>query len=375
MQKNVIIIGAGVMGLGVGWRLASNGARVTILERGAPGREASRTAAGMLAPYAEVEFHEEELLRLGEASQALWPDFAAELETAWGRSIHLDRTGTFVVAVDRDDQEALRRQYDYQAQRSQPVTWCTTAELREREPMLSPYIHGGMDCPGDWCVNNRRLITALHDLFIRAGGEVVSGVEVTDVHTHAGAVTGVLCAGGRTYEAAQVLVAAGAWSRSLRGLEAARPPVRPIKGQMLSVQMEPENPLVRHVIRGPDAYHVPKAGGILVIGATSEEKGFDRSHTAGGVYELLKGSYEVIPGTYELPIAQMWTGFRPGSRDNSPILGGCDVSGLFFATGHYRNGIQQTPITVDGVSAAMLGKEVPELLSAFGVHRFRRRRS
>ena len=358
------------MGLGVGWRLASQGQKVTIIERNIPGREASRTAAGMLAPYAEVEFYEEELLKLGEISQKMWPDFAGEIESAWGRSIHLDQRGTFVIAVDRDDQIALQRRYKYQIQRTQPVQWLSTAELREQEPMLSPYIHGGMSCPDDWCVNNRRLLTALHELFLQAGGEIVVGIEVRKIQIKSGEISGVLCAGGREFNSNQVLVAAGAWSRSLEGLSQTRPPVRPVKGQMLSIQMEVETPLIQHVIRGPDAYHVPKASGILVIGATSEEKGFDRSHTAGGVYELLKGSYEVLPSIYELPIAQMWTGFRPGCRDNSPILGGCKTKGLFFATGHYRNGIQQAPITINKVSEAMLGENTPEWLNAFSIHRF-----
>ena len=142
---------------------------------------------------------------------------------------------------------------------------------------------------------------------------------------------------------------------------------------MVALRMDPEQPLLRHVVRGPDAYLVPKRDGRLIIGATSEEMGFDDEPTAGGIYELLRGAYEVLPGTYELPLIDIWTGFRPGSRDNGPILGPSPVDGLHFCTGHYRNGIQQTPISVTHVADRILGHEGREL-DAFSIHRFLRSR-
>jgi glycine oxidase len=146
--------------------------------------------------------------------------------------------------------------------------------------------------------------------------------------------------------------------------------VRPIKGQMLAVRMDPAAPLLRHVVWAPNAYLVPRRDGRLIVGATVEERGFDDKLTAGGVMALLDGAWRALPAIEELPIDEMWVGFRPGSRDDAPILGTCEVDGLVLATGHYRNGILLTPITADAVSALVLTGRTPEAICAFGIGRF-----
>jgi glycine oxidase len=223
---------------------------------------------------------------------------------------------------------------------------------------------------GDHQVDNRALASALEQAAIRAGVEIRGGVAVEGVVTRAGQVVGVEIEGGESIAASSVVVAAGAWSRGLKGLAKQRPPVRPVKGQMLSLRFDAASPPLRHVVRNPYAYLVPKSGGRLIVGATSEEQGFDRRVMAGAVLDILKGAFDVLPTIYELELAEVWAGFRPGSRDNQPMLGGCDVEGLFFATGHYRNGIQQAPITINEVSRVVLGESPSALIAPFSIERF-----
>jgi glycine oxidase len=167
-----------------------------------------------------------------------------------------------------------------------------------------------------------------------------------------------------------VLLCAGCWSGQIAGIpEFARPPVRPVKGQMLSVRM-PDGALLRHVIRAPEAYLVPKADGRLVIGATQEEVGFDTEVTAGGLLDLLRGAWEAVPGIYDLPVTETWAGLRPGSRDNAPILGPTAVEGLFVATGHFRHGILLLPVTVQEICRLLRTGEVSETLRPFVPARF-----
>lgn len=367
MSTDLLVIGAGVMGLGIAWRAAQRGRRVTVLERGALGREASWAAGGMLAPSAEIEFDELELLALGEQSQALWPAFVAELERDAESSVGYDTTGTLLVSADRDEAESLRRVFEEQRSRGLEVAWLSGDACRAREPSLSPYVHSGIDCPGDHNVDNRRLLDALAQAARARGVTLREHAEVAEVRREGRRVVGVTLSDGARLNAPQVLVAAGAWSRRLEGLEPV-PRVRPVKGQMLAVGREdpraPSGPLLHHVVRSTEVYLVPKDDRI-VVGATSEERGFDRTLTAGGVYELLRRAYDIFPAIYELPLLETWVGFRPGSRDNGPIVGQGDLEGLFFATGHYRNGIQQAPLTIDGVCGQLFGDALPGALRHF----------
>ena len=147
------------------------------------------------------------------------------------------------------------------------------------------------------------------------------------------------------------MLAAGAWSREIAGIPAAHlPPVRPIKGQMLALQMDPAAPLIRHVVWAPHSYMVPRQDGRLIVGGTVEERGFDTALTAGGVLALLEGAWRAVPAIEELPIAETWVGFRPGSRDDAPMLGPSGIDGLVIATGHHRNGILLTPVTRAAIS-------------------------
>jgi glycine oxidase len=177
--------------------------------------------------------------------------------------------------------------------------------------------------------------------------------------------------GERLHPAEVVVLAAGAWSRDIAGLpEAARPPVRPLKGQALALRMDPAAPLIEHVLWVPKGYIVPRTDGRLLIGATVEERGFDDSLTAGGVFALLDSAWRALPAIEELPIDEFWVGFRPGSRDDMPILGATEVDGLMLASGHHRNGILLAPITAEAVAQQVLtGRPLPGT-EAFAIDRF-----
>lgn len=368
---SVAIIGGGVVGLSIGWRLAAAGCAVDVYERGTPGAAASRAAAGMLAAGVEAEPGEQRLLPLCLDSQRRWPAFAAELEAASGLAVGLREEGTLAVALTRDDLEALRTTYEFQRGLGLELTWLTGAQVKEREPFLNPRACGGVHSPRDGQVDNRRLCAALVVALERAGGRLHPQTEVQAVDVQAGRARGVVV-GGSLRPADVVVLAAGAWSRQIAGLPpAAVPPVRPVKGQMLSVRMDPTAPLLRHVVWPPKCYLVPRADGTLIVGATTEEKGFDSSLTAGGVLALLEAAWRALPGIEELPIEEMWTGFRPGCRDDAPVLGPAPgVDGLVLATGHHRNGILLTPVTADAIARLVLTGVVDDAIAGFGMDRF-----
>ncbi len=371
----VAIVGAGVCGLGIGWRLAQAGRAVTVVDRGRAGRGASWAAAGMLAPQVEAEPGEEALLPLLLESRDMWEGFATELERASGADVGYRAEGTLVVALDRDDREKLKFRYDYlMGLGGLTLEWLTGAEARRREPHLARGVTGGIASPLDHQVDNRKVVEALATAFRAAGGALVEDCAVEEVMHEGGRVTGLRLA-ERTIPAETVVLAAGAWSRNIAGIpEGARPPVRPVKGQMLALQMDPAAPLTEHVIWGPDCYLVPRGDGRLVVGATVEEMGFDTRLTGGGMFELLRAAWETLPGIYDLPLVESWAGLRPASRDDAPILGTTELEGLILATGHHRNGILLTPITADAISRLVLEGTASAAIRPFSLDRFAKRR-
>src|SRR5262249_41748365 len=258
---------------------------------------------------------------LGRASQALWPAFARDVEDSAGLPVDLRSEGTLVVALTADDQARLRHSLEFQKSLGLPVEWISGAEARRREPHLSPGIAGAVFSPEDHQVDTRKLATALHVAAERAGVTIREHCAVERILVSGGRAAGIALADGTQVAADAVVLAAGAWSRRIEGLPAdARPPVRPVKGQMLALRMDPAAPLLTHVLWAPVAYLAPRRDGRLIVGATVEEKGFDASLTAGGVLALLHATWRALPAVEELPIEEMWVGHRPGSREDPPIL-------------------------------------------------------
>ena len=369
----IVIVGGGVCGLGIGWRLAQAGRAVTVVERGKAGMAATWAAAGMLAPQVEAEPGEEFLLPLLLESRAMWAAFAAELEAASGMSVGYRAEGTLVVAIDRDENARLRDRMDYLSRLGLELTWLSGYEARQREPHLARTVTGAIFSPLDHQVDNRLVAPALRAAFARAGGTLLEDTPVVEVLHDGARATGVRLP-DRAIAADAVVLAAGAWSRNIPGLpDAARPPVRPVKGQMLAVAMDPRAPLLRHVVWGRKGlYLVPRDDGRLIVGATVEEMGFDTGMTAGGVLDLLRNAWETLPGIYDLPLAETWAGLRPASRDDAPILGPAPLDGLVLAAGHHRNGILLAPLTARVIADYVTTGRLAESARPFGLARFAR---
>jgi glycine oxidase len=373
--KTVAIIGAGVVGLGIAWRLAARGVAVSVFDRGAAGQGATHAAAGMLAACAEAEPGEEALVALGRDSQARWPAFAEELKLASGIDVELRREGTLVIALTSDDQARLFHHLEFQKKLDLPLEWISAAETRRREPHLAGKLAGAVFSPEDHQVDNRKLAAALSVAARAAGASVNEHTPVASISSQGRRIDGVVLADGRKHAADVVVLAAGAWSRGIASSipdlpPRSLPPVRPIKGQMLALRMDPAAPLINHVIWGPGIYLVPRRDGRLIAGATVEEKGFDTTLTAGGLLTLLEAAWRAVPAIEELAIDEMWVGHRPGSRDDAPILGPGPLDGLIYATGHHRNGILLAPVTADAIARLVLDGTLDPAIRPFGIERF-----
>lgn len=364
----VLIIGAGTIGLAIGWELAREGVPVELFERNEPGQGATWKAGGMLTPDAELQFEEPELYRLNHESLDRWPSFVETLEAETGIDLGFRTEGTLTVAPDEDSAAAMERVYTFQQKVGADVHRLSGAEARDREPFLAPHVAGAV-YTSDAQVDNRALVRALVEALRHHDTSLHTQTTIEAVRPHAD-TPAVITAAGERIEGRQVIVAAGARSRQIEGLEeAVRPPVRPVRGQILELETRPTFDL-RHVVRGPDAYLVPKAEGRLLVGASSEEKGFEREVTAGGLYHLLEGAIELVPGIRELTVRRSDVGLRPGTRDNAPLLGPSGAPGVLYATGHYRHGILLTPITAQEIAKLVRTGTVSEWLEPFLPTRF-----
>ncbi|MFI9049719.1 glycine oxidase ThiO [Streptomyces sp. NPDC053427] len=376
-HPDVLVIGGGIIGLVTAWRAAGRGLTAAVVDP-APGGGAAQVAAGMLAAVTELHYGEQTLLGLNLASARRYPDFTAELEEASGQRIGYRRCGTLAVALDADDRAHLRELHALQTRSGLDSQWLTGRECRRLEPMLAPGVRGGLRVDGDHQVDPRRLASALLIACERAG-VVFHRNRAERLTVDGGRATGVELAGGGRLPAGQVVLAAGSWSGRLAGVpEAVVPPVRPVKGQVLRLRL-PAVPAgspaflsrtVRAVVRGNPLYLVPRATGELVLGATSEELGWDTTVTAGGVYELLRDAHELVPGITELPLVETCAGLRPTSPDNAPLLGPTELPGLQLATGHFRNGVLLTPVTGEVMAESLATGRLPEEARPFSPARF-----
>lgn len=369
--SDVVVIGAGAIGTAVAWRCAQSGLDVTLVDSAAR-RGAWWTAAGMLAPVSELHYTETTLLRLNLASVAAFPAFAADLAEEAGIDPGLRPSGTVIAAWDAADFSTLRDLHSFAVHLGLSAELLTGRELRALEPALASGLPGGLHVVDDHQIDPRMLHAALTQACRRRGVRFVEATAAVDV-VHDRAV-GVRLPDGRRVQAPVVVLAAGSWSATIEGLPAPlRPPVRPVKGQTLRLRLPggtPVSRVVRATMQGVPLYIVPRADGRMVVGASSEESGFDERPRAGAVYELLRDAQSLIPELGEAVLEELCVGLRPGSPDNAPILGTSAVPGLVFATGHYRNGISLTPVTATGITELITTGETPDLLAAFSPRRF-----
>lgn len=371
---DTIIVGAGAIGLAIGWRASQLGLSVLQLDRSKPGSGASHAAAGMLAPITEAAFGEERLLELNRESARLYPEFLAELSEASDRDLRSTASGTLFVALDRDQAESLRRLFDFQRSLGLTVEWLSGERCRLLEPALHPSARGAILATEDKEIDPREMISALEIALARAGGALRAHAEVSAVAIRNGRAEGVVLASGERLISERVVIAAGCWSGAIAGIpRAIAEAIRPVKGQILRLRpRRGEPPISRHIVRTGDVYLVPRRDGGVVAGATVEEQGFETALTAGGVFELLRAAEETMPGIREFELIESEAGLRPGTPDNRPLLGRCSIDGLIIATGHYRNGILLTPVTADSIAELLAKDETPAEIGAFDPERFSR---
>ena len=368
---DVVIVGAGVIGLATAWRAAARGLSVTVVDP-RPGSGASHVAAGMLAPVSELAYGEDSLARLGMASRDRYPAFVTELEELTGHDTGYRHDGTLQVAFDSDDLAFLDDLRRFQETLGITATALSGRECRRLEPMLAPSIRGGLLAEHDGSIDPRRLTSALLAAVERTGATLIRE-RATDVLSVGGRVRGVRLGDGRELGADQVVLAAGPWTHQIGGVpEGMLPVVRPVKGQV--VRLRTRVPFLgrstRGLVKGSSIYLVPRTDGEVVIGATQEEMGYDTTVTAGGLWELLRDARELVPGVTELRFEEVSAGLRPGSPDNAPLLGPTALPGLLLATGHFRNGVLLTPVTAEVMAEVLATGRLPDVAKAFHPDRF-----
>jgi glycine oxidase len=360
---DTVIIGGGAVGAACAWELASTGRKVLILDGGAQEGQAWRAAAGMLAPQIETGAGDP-LLRLGLAGRDHYAELAATLHDITGAHLGLWQEGIARVARSEAECEQLKAEVAWQQEQGLRCEWLIADDVHRRWPWLAP-THGALYAPDDGALDPERLVECL-----RAGAQMRGAFVVSD---HALAVLGN---GGRvegvrgesdSYFAPEVIIAAGAWSGLLEGLPR-KLPIRPVRGQMAALPWPDDIP--RAIIYHKDSYLLARRGE-AVIGSTMEEAGFRAEVTTSGVAQIFKATMSLCPGLLRAKVRRTWAGLRPMTPDGLPILGAePDLEGLWYATGHGRNGILLAGISGVLLRQLMDGVQPKHDLLAFSVERF-----
>jgi glycine oxidase len=365
----VIIVGGGVIGLSIARELALRSVRdIVVCDKGELGKEASWAAGGILAPQVEADASDD-FFKLATASRDLYPNFAQDLHNESGTDVELDRAGTLYVAFSQDDEAELRLRFEWQQRAGLRVEWLDSDNVRSLEPGLSPEVRCALRFPDDWQVENRKLVEALIASNRKLGARLLPKCEVTSLRIDRDRVAGVETATG-AIAGPVVIVCAGAWTSMLRISSSSAPiEIEPVRGQMLC--FKPEQAIARHVIYGRTGYLVPRRDGRLLAGSTSEQVGFDKRVTDEGVDAIKSMAFEIAPSLVATPLVDSWAGFRPRALDDLPIIGpDAEIAGLFYATGHFRNGILLAPITAEVLADSIVDNAPSSLIETFTPKRF-----
>lgn len=376
-HPDVIVIGAGIIGSSIAFRLAQGGLRVTVLDRSQPGAEASSAAAGMLAPQGE-KTGPEAFAELCWTSHALYPEFVAEAEMLSGQVTGYRRDGTLLVAFTEEQERELvestpslaRAQSQTPGVRTAPVEPMTAHTAVRLVPGLSDTTRAALFLPADHWVDNERLTAAVVESARRLGVAFVQK-DVTRLIEVDGRIRGILAEEER-YSAGEFILAAGCWSGDLASSVGLEVPTKPCRGQMIEYELGPDSPELTHVVRAGHHYLVPRAGRKVVAGTTAEYAGFQKIVTAGGLHDVTEQVLRLVPALKDARFVRCWAGLRPDTRDHLPVLGPSGISGLTLATGHFRNGILLAPVTARLIAESVLTGSPNDSLAAFAVDRFAR---
>jgi len=367
-SADVVIVGGGVIGLSIARALALRGVSdVMLIERGQPGAEASWAAGGILAPQVESD-RADDFFSLAAAGRDLYPAFAESLKDETGIDVELDLTGTLCLGFTEKDEAELQSRFDWQSKARLSIEWLSGDEARRQEPCISQQVRYALRLPNDYQVENRRLIEALVKANEKLGVRLITDRHVSELLIENEKVRGVETSNGFVATSVVVL-AAGAWTSQINS-SLALPQLEPVRGQMLCYETRPR--IARHVIYSSSGYLVPRRDGRLLAGSTTEWVGFDKRVTDEGVRAIKSMAIEIAPTLAQLTPVDSWAGFRPRATDDLPVLGPCEeIAGLFYATGHYRNGILLAPITAQLIAAAIVDGATSPMPAAFSPDRFR----
>jgi len=366
MATDVIVVGGGVIGCSIAWRLAQSGLKVTVFERGRVGCEASRAAAGMLSPQGEAQ-GPGPFFDLCLRSRGMYRSFAEELTEASGIDVEYKDDGTLFVILEGEDDQATTKWVSWQLEAGLSLEQVSSDDLRKQEPAVTELATRAIFLPEEHQVDNRRLMDALEIAIKHAGVELIEGADVSALTLERGRVTGVVSAAKR-FDAGLVIVAAGTWTSQLLEPLGLNVKVIPARGQMIAVRGN-ACPITR-VLHSSKVYVVPRNDGRILIGATVEYQGFHKAITAGAMKRLLDAAVELVPSLGELEIVETWSGLRPDTADHLPTIGPTGVDRLLLATGHFRNGILLAPVTADSIERVINNGRVSDDVKPFAIARF-----
>lgn len=369
--SDILIIGAGVIGLSLARALHKKGFRkITILEKGKIGREASFAAAGMLAVQSETD-KPDDFFEFCRESNELYPKFAEELFDETGVDIELDREGTLYLAFSENDIGEIEKRFEWQKKAGLNVEKLSAIETHKFEPFVSPDILGSLFFPDDWQVENRKLIHALEKYAEFNDIEIRENCEVKNLLIENGKIVGAETSDEKVF-AETVVLATGAWTSLIKADSFAMPGIKPVRGQI--VEFQTAKRLFQKVIYSPHSYLVPRQDGRILTGATVEDAGFDKTISELATEFLRENALEIAPSLANLKIHDQWVGLRPFVSDGLPIVGEVsEIENLFIATAHYRNGILLAPITAKILAEKIASDEDSEFFKKFSPQRFEKK--
>jgi glycine oxidase len=365
--SNIVVIGAGVVGCAVACELARRGAAVRVLDDRSPGMGATQASAGMLAPFTEAKDRNPAFLDLAVRSLGLYEEFVARTVATADLKVGYQRTGTLEVATTADHMSALEQLSSRLEAHGVALHLLDARAALAQEPHLVADIAGGLLIESHGFVNAGELTRALAAAARRHGADLLDRGRARRISTRDGSLVVDTSRGALSADA--VVLAAGSWSGQLEIEGVARPPVRPVRGQLLHLAWHEVN--LRRVIWSERCYMVPWQDGTLLVGATMEDVGFDEQTTVAGVEELLDAACALVPKARAAGFLNARAGLRPGSPDAMPIVGASRVmENLMYATGHFRNGVLLAPVTAQLVADALLEGRMDPALEAIGPRRF-----